>query len=64
MATGGAVLGNAADISAEDHFNEFATNIADNVAPGGAAIVAAVTEDGMTAFKATMQALGGTLLAK
>ena len=34
-ATGGAVIGNAADLSAEDDFNEFANNVADNVVRGG-----------------------------
>lgn len=61
-ATGGAVIGNAADLSAEDEFNEFAANIADAVIPGGAAIIADVAEDGEGAFVATMQRLGGTVL--
>jgi uncharacterized membrane protein len=64
MATGGAVLGNATDLSAEDDFNEFANNIADYIAPGGAAIVADVAEDGVTAFKAAMQGLGATALSQ
>ena len=61
-AVGGAVIGNAADLSAEDDFTEFATNIADSIAPGGAAIVADVTEEGVTAFKAAMQSLGAMVL--
>jgi uncharacterized membrane protein len=62
-ATGGAVIGNAADLSTEDDFNEFANNIADNVARGGAAIVADVAEDGVTTLKTVMQGLGGNVLS-
>jgi uncharacterized membrane protein len=62
MAVGGAAIGNAADLSAEDDFTEFATNIADQIDPGGAAIVADVSKDRVTAFKAAMQDLGGTVL--
>jgi uncharacterized membrane protein len=62
-ATGGAVIGNAADLSTEDDFNEFANNITDNVTRGGAAIVADVAEDGVTTLKTVMQGLGGTVLS-
>lgn len=62
MAVGGAVIGDATDLSANDDFNEFVNNIADQVAPGGAAIVADVGDDGVPAFKAVMQGLGGTVL--
>jgi uncharacterized membrane protein len=62
-AIGGAVIGNAADLSTEDDFDEFANNIADNVARGGAAAVGDVAEGGVTAFKTVMQGLGGTVLA-
>ena len=59
-AVGGAAIGNAADLSAEDDFIEFASNIADHIDPGGAAIVADVSKDRVTAFKAAMQEFGGT----
>jgi uncharacterized membrane protein len=62
MAAGGAVIGNAVDLIAQDDFKEFANNIADNVVPGGAAIVADVAEDNLVAFKAMMQAVGGGVL--
>jgi uncharacterized membrane protein len=62
IAAGGAVIGNAADLIAQDDFKEFANNIADNVVPGGAAIVADVAEDNLVAFKAMMQAVGGGVL--
>jgi uncharacterized membrane protein len=61
-ATGGAVIGNAADLSAEDDFNEFANDVADNVVRGGA--VADVAEDGVTTIKTVMQDLGGTVLSR
>ena len=62
MATGGAVVGNAADMSAQDDFNEFADGVAARVAPGGAAVVADVTEEGVGAFEIIMQGLGATTL--
>ncbi len=62
MAVGGAVIGNATDLSNEDDFTEFANNMADQVVPGGAAIVADVSEDGVTTFEATMRGLGGAVL--
>lgn len=62
MAAGGAMIGNAADLSSEDDFTEFANNIADQIVPGGAAIVADVSKDHVTAFNAAMQEFGGTVL--
>jgi uncharacterized membrane protein len=61
-ATGGAVIGNAADMSAEDDFREFANTLPDRIAPGVMAIVADVAEDGVTAFKASIEGLGGTAI--
>jgi uncharacterized membrane protein len=61
-ATGGAVIGNAADLSAEDDFGEFANNVADSIAPRGMAIVADIAEDGVSAFTAAIEGLGGTVL--
>jgi uncharacterized membrane protein len=63
MAVGGAVIGNAADLSTEDDFNEFANNIADGLVPGGAAVIADIAKDGESVFVAAMQRLGGTVLA-
>lgn len=62
MAAGGAVIGNAADLSAEDDFVSFANDIGNQVVRGGAAVVADVAEDDAPAFKATMEGLGGTAL--
>jgi hypothetical protein len=57
------VFATAADPSAEDDFNQFANNIADNVVRGGPAIVADVADEGATALEAIMQGLGGTMVS-
>ncbi len=62
MTTGGAVIGNAADLSIEGDFSEFANSIADKVPQGGAVIVADVTEESMSDFRAMMQDVGGTAI--
>jgi len=62
MATGGAVIGNAADLTIQDHFTEFADNIAESVPLGGAMIVADVAEDGLPVFRAAMESIGGTVM--
>ena len=62
MATGGAVIGDAADLTAQAHFTEFANGIADKVPLGGAAVVADVAEDGVPAFQAGMVSVGGTAM--
>ena len=62
MATGGAVIGNAADLTIEGDFSEFANSIADKVPPGGAVIVVDVTEESMSDFRAMMQDVGGTVI--
>jgi len=62
MATGGAVIGNAADLTDQQDFAELAEGFADDVPPGGAVIVADLDEEGVAAFEAEMQALGGTVL--
>jgi hypothetical protein len=36
--------------------------MADRIAPGGMAIVADVAKDGVTAFKAAIEGLGGTVI--
>jgi hypothetical protein len=54
-ATGGALIGDAADLTIQRDFTDFANIIADKVPLGGAVIVADVTEDGMSSFRAMMQ---------
>ncbi|HML08686.1 MAG TPA: hypothetical protein VK430_11235 [Xanthobacteraceae bacterium] len=62
MAAGGAVIGNAADLTTEGDFTKLANGIAREIAPGGAIIVAELAEDSVSAFKAEMQGIGGTVL--
>ncbi len=62
MATGGAVVGSAADLTIDGNFTALADSIADKVPPGGAMIVAQVAGDGMSECRATMQEIGGTVI--
>ncbi len=63
MAAGGAVIGNAADLSVQSDFAEFANNIAGKIGPGSAVIVAEVDEGGVSAFESVMRDLGGEVLS-
>lgn len=62
MATGGALIGNAADLTIEGDFTELTNSIADKTPPGGAVIIADVTEESMSGFRTKMQAIGGTVI--
>jgi len=62
MATGGALIGDAADLTIQGDFTEFANIIADKLPLGGAAIVADVTEEGVSGFRALLQGIGGTVI--
>jgi len=62
MATAGAAIGNAADLTIEGDFSEFANSITDKVPPGGAVIVADVSEESMSDFRAMMQDVVGTVI--
>ena len=62
MAAGGAVIGDSADVIAQDHFTEFANSIADKVPLGGAVVVADLAEYGVPAFQAIMESVGGTMM--
>jgi uncharacterized membrane protein len=63
MATGGAVIGNAADLSVQSDFAEFANNVAGKIDPGTAVIVAEVDEDSLSGFEGLMRNLGGEVLS-
>ena len=63
MATGGAMIGNAADLSIQSDFAEFANNIAGKIAPGSTVIVAEVDENSVSAFEGLMKGLGGEVLS-
>jgi hypothetical protein len=60
-AAGGAVIGNSADLIHQRAEIEFADEISRELAPGKAAIVAEVDEDGVISFEALMEANGGTV---
>ena len=61
MAAAGTIIGAGADLTIHDHFTEFASHIAENLAPGGAVIVAEVAEDSAPSLRSTMERAGGTV---
>ena len=63
MATGGAMIGNAADLSVQSDFAEFAGNVAGKIGPGSAVVVAEVDEDSVSAFEGLMKGLGGEVIS-
>jgi hypothetical protein len=63
MATGGALIGNAADLSVQSDFAEFANNVAGKIDPGTAVVVAEVDEDSVSAFEGLMVGIGGEVLS-
>lgn len=63
-AAGGAAIGIAADLLNQGDEEVFAEEMSRELAPGRAAIAAEVDENGVTAFEALMQAVGGTVVCK
>ena len=63
-AAGGALIGNSADLISRRAEAELADKISRELAPGKAAIVAEVDEDGLISFEALMKAIGGTVVRK
>ena len=63
-AAGGALIGGSADLTNEGADTEFAENISRELAPGKAAVVAEVDNDGSIAFEALMKSIGGTVVRK
>ena len=61
---GGALIGNSADLISQRAETELADKISRELAPGKAAIVAEVDEDGLISFEALMEAIGGTVVRK
>jgi uncharacterized membrane protein len=64
MAAGGALIGNAADLSVQSDFAEFANNIAGKIDPGTAVIVAEVDDDSVSSFEGLMRGIGGEVLSR
>jgi uncharacterized membrane protein len=63
-ATGGAIFGNSADLINQSDNTELIDKISRELAPGKAAVVADVAEDGVTSFEALMESIGGTVVRK
>lgn len=63
-AAGGALIGNSADLINQSAEEEFADKISRELAPGKAAIVAEVDDDGVAPVEALMEANGGTLVRR
>lgn len=63
-AAGGAIIGNSADLINQSADAEFAEKISRELAPGKSAVVAEVDDDGVIAFEALMESIGGTVVRK
>ena len=63
-AAGGALIGNSADLLNQGDEAEFAEKISHELAPGKSAVVAEVDDDGVIAFEALMELIGGTVIRK
>jgi uncharacterized membrane protein len=61
-AASGAIVGISADLINQHADTEFVDKISRELAPGKAAIVADVAEDGVISFEAQMQAIGGIVV--
>ena len=61
-AAGGAIIGKSADRINHRDQEEYAEKISHELAPGAAAVVAEVDEDGVTSFEAIMEMIGGTVI--
>lgn len=61
-AAGGALIGNSADLLNQGDEAKFAEKISRELTPGKAAVVAEVDEDGVIAFEALMEGIGGSVV--
>ena len=60
-ATGGAILGQSADLINQSADAAFVKRFSAQLAPGEAAVVAEVAEDGVTSYEALMELVGGVV---
>jgi uncharacterized membrane protein len=60
-AAGGALIGIAVELTEKGHQTRFLDRISDKLAPGRAALVADIAEEGTSSFEARMGALGGII---
>ena len=63
-AAGGALIGNSADLLHQGDEAEFAEKISRELAPGKSVVVAEVDDDGVIAFEALMESIGGIAVCK
>ncbi len=63
-AVGGALIGDSADLLNQGDQAEFAEKISRELAPGKSAVVAEVDDDGVIAFEALMETIGGSVIRK
>jgi len=63
-AAAGALIGGSAELTNEGVDTEFAEKISRELAPGKAAVVAEVDNEGVVAFEALMKSIGGTVVRK
>ncbi len=63
-AAAGALIGGSADLTNEGVDTELAEKISRELAPGKAAVVAEVDNEGVVAFEALMKSIGGTVVRK
>jgi uncharacterized membrane protein len=61
VAAGGALIGASADLVNQHSESDLADRVSQRLAPGAAAIVADVADDGVASFEARMQAVGGAI---
>jgi len=63
-AVGGALIGVSAELTENGEGTELVARISKELAPGSAAVVAGIAEEGMSSFEKKMRAVGGTIQRK
>ena len=63
-AVGGALIGVSAELSENGERTKLVARISKELAPGSAAVVASIAEEGLSSFEKRMRAVGGTIQRK
>jgi uncharacterized membrane protein len=63
-AVGGALIGVSAELTENGEATKLVARISKELAPGSAAVVADIAEEGMSSFEKSMRAAGGTIQRK
>lgn len=63
-AIGGALIGVSAELTENGEGTKLVARISKELAPGSAAVVAGIAEEGMSSFEKRMRAVGGTIQRK